>query len=264
MIKTDSILQHLHIERAEPSPALLSAILAAWSERIPWESASRIARHKTLAAPYQYARTAEQFYDDALNRGLGGTCFETNTALRALLDDLGYESTYALCDMEHSSTANPHCALITTIDGVRYIADAGWPLPTAIPLSDTESTGGTVPVYDYHVDPAGEGRWRVWRKSGDFEQDCFTLKAAPVQPDTFRARLIRDHFEDGLFLDNAIVHRVIDNRVLRFDQTKGLIERVPGDERAIPWTDEQASDVPAAVAGLFRMDESIVRQALDS
>jgi arylamine N-acetyltransferase len=264
MIETDAILQHLHIERAAPTAPYLSAILAAWSERIPWESASRIARHKTPAAPYQYARTPDRFYDDALNRGLGGTCFESNTALKALLDDLGYQSTYALCDMAHSSTADPHCALITTIDGVRYIADAGWPLPTAIPLSESESTTGSVPVYDYFIEPSGAGRWRVWRKSGDFEQDCFTLKAASVPPDTFRARLIRDHFEDGLFLNNVIIHRVIDNRVLRFDQTKGLIERVPGAERDIPWTDEQAADVPAAVAHLFVMDESIVRQALDS
>ena len=43
-----------------------------------------------------------------------------------------------------------------------------------------------------------------------------------------------------------------------------MIERVPGAERDIPWTDEQAADVPAAVAQLFAMDESIVRQALDS
>src|SRR5688572_9947460 len=159
MIETDSILRHLHIERAEPTAAYLSALLAAWSERIPWESVSRIARHKTPAAPYQYARTPDRFFDDALNRGLGGTCFESNTALKALLDDLGYESTFALCDMEHSSTADPHCALITTVDSVRYIADAGWPLPAAIPLSDSESTAGSVPVYDYHIDPAGEGRW---------------------------------------------------------------------------------------------------------
>lgn len=262
-MNSDSILQHLRIERAQPSAAYLSALLAAWSERIPWESVSRIARHRTPAAPYQYARTADRFYDDALNRGLGGTCFESNTALKALLDDLGFESTFALCDMEQSGTANPHCALITTIDGVRHIADAGWPLPTAIPLAD-EPTTGSVPVYDYHVAPSGEGRWRVWRKSGDFEQECFTLKAAPVPHDTFRARLIRDHFEDGLFLDNVIVHRVIDGRVLRFDQTKGLIERVPGAEYDIPWTDEQAADVPAAVAQLFAMDESIVRQALGS
>lgn len=264
MIETDAILQHLRIERAAPTAAYLSAILAAWSERIPWESVSRIARHKTPAAPYQYARTPDRFYDDALSRGLGGTCFETNTALRALLDDLGYESTYALCDMEQSSTADPHCALITTIDGVRYIADAGWPLPTAIPLSDSEPTAGSVPVYDYHVAPSGEGRWRVWRKSGDFEQECFTLKAAPVPHDTFRARLIRDHFEDGLFLNNVIIHRVIDGRVLRFDQTKGLIERVPGAEHDIPWTDEQAADVPAAVAQLFAVDGAIMRQALES
>ncbi len=260
---TDRILSSLKIERAEPSAAYLSALLRAWSEHIPWESASRIARHKAPAAPYQYARDADRFFDDALTLNTGGTCFETNTALKALLDSLGFESTFALCDMDHSSVANPHCALITTIDGVRYIADAGWPLPTAIPLADRPVTG-EVPVYRYHVDPMPDGRWRVWRQSGDFTQDCFYLKPTPVPADTFRARLVRDHQEDGLFLNNVIIHKLIDGRMLRFDQTKGLIERAPGAEHDIPWTAEQAADIPAALTDIFGMDTGILRQALGS
>ena len=57
---------------------------------------------------------------------------------------------------------------------------------------------------------------------------------------------------------------MIDGRGLRFDQTKGLIERVPGAEHDIPWTEEQAADVPAAVAQLFAVDGAIMRQALES
>lgn len=261
-IDTDRILNHLHIERSAPTAAYLSALLMAWSMYIPWESASRIARHKTPAAPYQYARTAAQFFDDALMRGLGGTCFESNTALKALLDSLGYESTFAFCDMNDPAYVHPHCALITTVDGARYIADAGWPLPAAVPLSDTP-TRQSVPVYDYHIEPLAADRWRVWRKSGEFEQECFVLKGVPVPPDTFRARLIRDHLDDeGLFLDNVIIHRMIDGRMLRFDQTKGLIERTPGAEDVIPWTDEQAADIPAALHELFQLDIDILRTAL--
>jgi hypothetical protein len=39
---------------------------------------------------------------------------------------------------------------------------------------------------------------------------------------------------------------------------------VPGAEHDIPWTDEQAADVPAAVAQLFAVDGAIMRQALES
>lgn len=262
-MNTKAILKHLHIERAEPSAEYLTAVLEAWSNYIPWESASRIARHKKPAAPYQYARTADQFFDDALKLNTGGTCFESNTALKALLDALGFQSTYALCDMNDDPNFNPHCALITTLDGKRYLADAGWPLPAALPLTD-QTTSVDVPVYRYIAEPLGDDRWRVTRQSGEFTQECFYLKAAPVSSDTFRARVIRDHFDDGLFLDNVIVHKHIDGHLLRFDQTKGLIERVAGEERPIPWSDEHAADVPAAVHAIFGVDLGILRRALES
>lgn len=261
-MQIDPILRHLNIERDVPSAGYLSALLLAWSTFIPWESASRIARHKTPSAPYQYARTAPQFFDDALNRGLGGTCFESNSALKGLLDALGFETQFAFCDMEQSRVDNPHCALTVMLDGTRYLADVGWPLPAAVPL-DSVPTTAEAPVYQYHIEPADGERWRVWRQSGDFVQECFLLKGAPVAPDTFRARLIRDHQDDGLFLNNVIIHRLIDGRMLRFDQTRGLIERVPGAEHEIAWTAEQAADIPAALNAIFGVDLGILRQALE-
>lgn len=260
-MQIDPILRHLKLERDVPGAAYLSALLLAWSRTIPWESASRIARHRTPAAPYQYARTAPQFFDDALSLGLGGTCFESNTALKGLLDALGFETHFAFCDTEQSRTANPHCALTVMLDGARYLADVGWPLPAAVPLDDTPTTA-EAPVYQYHIDPVDSERWRVWRQSGTFTQECFFVKGAPVPPDTFHARLIRDHQDDGLFLNNVIIHRLIDGRMLRFDETRGLIERVPGAELEIPWTAEQAADLPAALHAIFGLDLAILRQAL--
>ncbi|MBK9125254.1 MAG: arylamine N-acetyltransferase [Chloroflexi bacterium] len=260
-MNVDRILSHLRLDRAEPSPAALHAFLVAWSERIPWESASRIARHTRPASPEQYARDPDAFFTDALERGLGGTCFESNTAAAALLAELGYDVTRHLCDMSKDHV-DPHCALSVTLDGARYLADVGFPIPAAIPLSGEARTAMTM-VYRYHVEPVAEQRWRIWRESGQFTGKCFVLKGDPVSPDALRNRLVRDHHDDGLFLDNVIIHRVVDGRMLRFDEVKGLIERTHGAETDVPWTDAQAADVPAAVADIFAADVGVIRAALE-
>ncbi|MCC6566627.1 MAG: arylamine N-acetyltransferase [Chloroflexi bacterium] len=260
MMNIDRILRHLRIERAEPSRAALHAFLIAWSERIPWESASRIARHTHPGSPEQYARDPDAFFDDALERGLGGTCFESNSAAAALLTELGYDVTRHLCDMSKEHV-DPHCALSVTLDDGRYLADVGFPIPAAIPLNGEAQAAMTM-VYRYHVEPVADQRWRIWRESGHFTGECFVVKGEAVAPDTLRKRLVRDHFADGLFLNNVIIHRVIDGRMLRFDEVKGLIERTYDAEIDLPWTDAQALDVPAAVASIFAADVDVIRTAL--
>lgn len=259
-MNVDRILRHLRIERAEPSPAALHALLVAWSERIPWESASRIARHTRPGTPEQYARDADAFFADALERGLGGTCFESNSAAATFLTELGYDVTRHLCDMS-TDEVDPHCALSVALDGTRYLADVGFPIPAAIPLTDAAQTVMTM-VYRYHVEPVAHQRWRIWRESGHFTGECFVLKGDTVSPEALRARLVRDHHADGLFLNNVIIHRVVDGRMLRFDEVKGLIERTYDAETNVPWTDAQAADVPAAVAGIFAADVDVIRTAL--
>lgn len=259
-MNVDRILRHLRLEHAEPSPAALHAFLVAWSERIPWESASRIARHTRPGTPDEYARTPDEFFTDALERGLGGTCFESNTAAAALLTELGYDVTRHLCDMSKEHV-DPHCALSVKVAGARYLADVGFPIPAAIPLTGEAQNAMTM-IYRYHVEPAADQRWRIWRESGHFTGECFTLKGDPVSPEALRARLVRDHYDDGLFLDNVIIHRVVDGRMLRFDEVKGLIERTYGAETDLPWSDAQAADIPAAVAAIFAADVDVIRTAL--
>src|SRR3954454_9390649 len=110
-LQNAAILAYLELTAQPPSLDFLNQILAAWSHRIPWESASRIARHQLPGTPETYARWPEAFFRDALRLGTGSTCFESNLALRALLQSLGYSCALAFCDMS-GENADPHCAIL--------------------------------------------------------------------------------------------------------------------------------------------------------
>ncbi len=255
------ILQHLGLTDPTPTLLFLNRLLLGWSRHIPWESASRIARHQRPGTPQDYARCPEVFFHDALTLGTGGTCFESNLALRALLRAVGFEGVLAFCDMK-TQTVNPHCAFVVTLEGARYLADVGYPVPAALRLDPHAPTVVETPVYRYHAVPVGVDRWEVWRRSGGFAQLSYWLKGEGVDDATFRARLLRDHEPDGLFLDEVIVQRVDGDLVWRYSEHKGLVRRTIGREEPIALTAAEQADLPAALARRFGMSQALLAAAL--
>jgi arylamine N-acetyltransferase len=256
-----AILAYLELTAQPPSIDFLNEILAAWSRRIPWESASRIARHQIPGTPETYARIPEAFFRDALRLGTGSTCFESNLALGALLQSLGFICTLAFCDMS-DEYENPHCAVIVRDGRKLYLADAGYPIPAVLPLDNRQSTRVDVPVYTYFADPLEENCWKIHRTSGTIEGDCFTLKALPVDDVTFWNRLLRDHEPDGLFLEQVIISKHADDQIVRYSPDKGLIRRYSGFEEPVTLTAEQQEKLSATLAEQFGMNESVIRAAL--
>lgn len=235
--------------------------MAAWGSHIPWESAWRIARHQDHGRPADYARLPDAFLDSAIVFGTGGTCFESNFALKALLTDLGFQCELAFCDME-KELPNPHCAVTVRLDDNLVLADAGYPIPAAFPLDPAETMSIDTNVYVYHAEPIAENRWAVTRMSGNFLQNNFVLKAEPVEETAFLERLLRDHEPDGLFLDNVIVAKTFPAHILRYSEDKGLVRRTWGKEESVPLTSEELADLPLVLARLFEYDKSILRAAL--
>ena len=90
-----TVLQYLELKLAPPRIGLLDDLLKAWAAHIPWESASRIARHARAAHDNleDYALWPPEFVERVITQGTGGTCFESNLALYALLTALKFEST---------------------------------------------------------------------------------------------------------------------------------------------------------------------------
>ncbi len=258
-----AILAHLHLDDAPPAPTLpfLNRLLLAWATCIPWESASRIARHQRPGTPADYARLPEAFFADALRLGTGGTCFESNLALKAVLDAIGFQSTLALCDMT-TKTIEPHCALIVTLEGMRYVADVGYPIPAALPLDPEVSISVTTPVYDYHATPVAADRWLIRRTSRQFEQISFWVNGAPIDPARFQARLLRDHAPDGLFLDEVIIQKLKGDQFWRYSEDKGLVRRTVGREEPVHLAVTAAHPLPQLLSSIFGMDRRVIESAL--
>jgi arylamine N-acetyltransferase len=254
-------LQYLGVTPTTPSFDLLNQIMAAWGSHIPWESVSRISRHQKPGTPEDYAQSPEAFFESSISHGTGGTCFESNFALQALLNQLGFETELAFCDMENE-IENPHCAVMVRLDGKLYLADAGYPIPAAFPLDPTETTTLDTNVYVYRATPSGENRWSVTRTSGDVKQNNFILKAEPVHEVAFRTRLLRDHEPDGLFLHEVIIAKTFPTYVLRYSESKGLVRRSWGKEESVELTRQEEANLPATLARLFRFDEALLRSAL--
>lgn len=260
-LQNAAILAYLELAAQPPSHDYLSQVLAAWSQHIPWESASRIARHQIPGTPETYARIPEVFFRDALRLGTGGTCFESNLALRSLLQSLGFTCTLAFCDMS-GEQENPHCTVLVRDGRKYYLADAGFPIPAALPLDSRQTTSIDVPVYTYFADPVGENRWQIRRTSGSIAGDCFVLKTEPVDDVTFWNRLLRDHQPDGLFLEQTIISKHDRDQILRYSTDKGLIRRYSGLEEPVELSPEQQENLPATLAESFGMNESVIRAAL--
>ncbi len=268
-----AILAHLELtalDRGEPDRTLLDRagrelldrVLLAWSARIPWESASRIVRHQSPGAPEDYARGPERFFADALRFGSGGTCFESNGALLALLEALGFTARIVFCDMDDDDVTDPHCALIVALDGESWLADVGYPIPAALRLDPTAPTSVETPVYRYTAEPLESGEWEVRRTSGSWGGFCFRVRPAAIDPAAFQARLVRDHGPDGLFLEEVILHRVDGDQVWYFSEHRGLVRRTAGREDPLHITDLARPHLDAVLSRFFRVDRALIRAAL--
>jgi hypothetical protein len=261
VIDPQQVLAYLGLPAEQPSLDYLNALLDRWSRRIPWESVSRIARHKTQATPADYARLPDRYFEQALTQGTGGTCFESNLSLWSLLSALGFTATLHFCDME-GEIVNPHCALIVRLEGQPYLADVGYPIPTALLLQPDQPTQVQTAVYRFAATPETGARWRIRRISGMYESLAFVVKGDAIGEAAFHERLLRDHEPNGLFLNQVIVQKMMDGYMLRYSDDKGLIQRTVGMETPIPLTPDEQADLPVTLSARFGMDAALLRTVL--
>ena len=261
-LPVEAILAYLQVSPTPPTADFLRELMLAWRKRIPWETASRVARHQHPATSVtEYMWLPATYFDQAMQNGTGGTCFESNMAFSTLLEALGFNYTLHLCDM--SADIDPHCALIVTIDGQPYMADVGLSVPAFIPLSTTTATAHTMIVYEYHATPMPD-KWEITRRSGDLVQHVCFLKNPPISRADLEARILQDHEPHGLFLREVILNLAIDDALWGYSAEKGLFRRAVGVEEAIPLTDAERADLPTTLSRYFHLNAAIIGQALDA
>jgi N-acetyltransferase len=256
---TRDVLLFLGVDIAPTSVAHLDTLITAYTEAVPWESFSRIARRARVADTADCPRWPEIFWREAMELGGGSTCFESNYAFFSLLCALGYDGYLTINNM--GETVGCHSAIVLNIDGKMWLADAGLPLYVALPLDPAAVTQRSSRFHTYTVRPDGINRYQIER---DFHPKpiAFTLLDLPVDNDPYRQRMTDDYGENGIFLDMAIVVKVVDGQVRRFNSAEEppKIQVFENGERS---DYEITVDIAEAISRQFGMDEDVVRAALD-
>ncbi len=254
---TTAVLHHLAVTPSQPDLCLLDQLVAAYTRTVPWESAFRIVKKAGTAVLADCPRWPEEFWRDNLQRGGGGTCFESNYAFFRLLLALGFDGYLTINDMGDSIGC--HTAIIVWLDGQKWLADVGLPLFAPLPVSSRAVTHRASPFIRYTVRPDGPGRFQIKQRPHRYEV-AFMLIDRPVAEADYRAAATADYDQDGLFLDAVIVNKVVDGLPWRFngrDHPPMINSFSNGQRMDVPITGDPAT----AVARHFGMDESILRAA---
>lgn len=260
---TDRVLTYLDVRAGPANRATLAALVAAYVRRVPWESAFRIARKHSGAGGAGgavEARRPAEFWADAMERGGGGTCFESNYAFFALLQALGYGGYLTVNDM--GETVGCHTAIVVVLDATRYLADVGLPLHCPLPLDPTHTTRSRGPYHTYSARPDGAGRYIIERTRHP-RRYAFTLRDTPIADADYFAASSADYGERGLFLDRVIVTRVVGDRVVRFNsgerpyRLEAFTKTGQREEVAL-----ETAALAATLGDHFAMDAGVIDRAL--
>jgi hypothetical protein len=238
---------------AAPTLTTLENLLGAYYRTVPWESVFRIVRRAEKPEP----RWPDQFWQEALAQGAGGTCFESNYAFFALLQTLGYEGYLTINNMGDS--VGCHTAIVVVLDGQKWLVDVGLPLYVLLPISSRGVMHRSSRFLHYTVRPDGRSRYQIEQRPHP-RPIAFTLIDAPVDDATYRTATKNDYGANGLFLDFVIVNKVINNQAWRFN----MAER-PWALNRFEWGQKfdtvLTGDVATAVAKHFGMETAVVQRA---
>jgi hypothetical protein len=236
-----------------PTLPLLEKLLAAYYCTVPWETVFRIVQRSKEPTP----RWPDQFWQETMAYGAGGTCFESNYAFFALLQTVGYEGYLTINNMGESIGC--HTAIIILLDGQKWMVDVGIPLYALLPLSSRGVMHRGSPFLQYTVRPDGRSCYQIEQRPHP-KPVVFTLIDEPVDDATYRAATEKDYGDNGLFLDFVIINKIINNQPWRFN----MAER-PWQLNRFEWGQKfdtvLSGDVAAAVAAHFGMATAVVQHA---
>lgn len=256
---TQRVLAALHVQPGPPDTALLDSLVAAYVRRVPWESVFRIARRARTERTADCARWPEEFWTDVLERGGGGTCFESNYAFHALLLTLGFEVDLTINDMH--GHVGCHTALIARVGGERWLVDVGYPLHVPLRLADAP-TERESHIHTYRAVPDGVGKYTITRDRHP-EPYIFTLIDQPVDEATYRAALQADYGPDGLFLDKVVIVRIVNEQLWRFNSAEppAHLQHFAEGQRV---NHPIEGELSASLAAHFGLDRAIVQAAFEA
>lgn len=254
-----AVLKRLQVCVERPDRRQLDKLINAYVRVVPWESAVRIVKRAQTNELEACPRWPGEFWQDHLQRGGGGTCFESNYAFFSLLLTLGYEGYLTINNMGDSIGC--HTAIIILIDGQKWLVDAGFPLYAALPFSPEGVSQRGSPFYHYTIRPEGADRYQIERQPHP-NWNAFTLIDRAVSEEAYRRATIEDYGADGYFLDRVIVHKILDELPWRFTsgEEPAQFTYFKDGKR---YDQVIQGDLVTAVSRKFSLDQETVRRALE-
>jgi N-hydroxyarylamine O-acetyltransferase len=210
----DALLGRIGLSEAPaPTPAGLATLHRAYVTSIPYEA---------LAVQLEEFEPLDL---EAIQRrilgGRGGYCFELNGLLAWMLEELGFavQRREAVVGARAAAgeDAKPtnHLALIVTLDGAPWLADAGLgegPLEP-LPLTAGRHAGPAASPLHWTLEPEDDVWWVAQHPWGSVR--TFHVTAAPVGLDAFQPHHRRLSTDPGSsFVQTLVVQRPLEDRIV--------------------------------------------------
>jgi len=254
------VLNYLGCPVKPPTLRYLNQLIHAYIRKVPWESVSRIIkRHATLETK-DCPRLPEEFWNEAMQYGFGGTCFESSLAFYSLLTALGYEGYLTVNDMGNSRGC--HAAIVLLLNGQKYLVDITIPVHAVVRIDLQKTVKRNTVLFDYKIRPVSEGKYEVERSHRP-SKNLFTLIDVPVSLPDYLAIVEDDYTETtGRFLNSVVMVKVVDDRAQRFfsDQKPYKLESFDRAGRMEEFIEPEI--LPHFLAELFQMPEDSLSAAL--
>lgn len=255
---TSQILSYLGCTREEPSIHYLNRLIRAYIRHVPWESVSRIIKRRATSKTELCPRWPDEFWQEALKYGTGGTCFENNLAFFTLLSGLGFNGYLTINDMEEPGC---HTACIITLNGQKYLADVAIPIYCALLISADQVAKRSTQFHNYRVRPMGAHKY-VIERSHHPKPQIFTLVDVPVPFEEYQGAVQRDYQETGYFLDRVMIVKVIGNRLWRFSSLETPYKLEGFNRTSRQEVLLETETLAKSLAKHFRIDERKIALAL--
>ncbi len=256
---THSVLRYLDLTSNSPDLPFLKALVDNYIRQVPFETASRIVKRARMARTSDCPRWPEEFWQASMQHGCGGTCFESQYALFALLRTLKYEGYLTINHMRDCN--NCHAAIVLSIDNAKWLVDVTLPLYAPVRLEPDTMTAQTTAFMNYAAQPdAANAHYHIERAPHPFPY-AYTLVNKAISNSAYRAALTNDYDEGGFFLDRVVINKVVNGLPWRFDSAEKPW-RLNSFENGTR-TDHVLNGTAAAeLARHFGMNSGLIREAL--
>lgn len=259
---TQKALKYLGLPTSvEPNRDTLERLLYQYVRTVPWESVSRIVRRANTVMLEQCPVLGQQFWENTIESGTGGTCYESNYAFYSLLLQLGYKGYLTLNNMGDSIGC--HSAIVILLEGEKLLVDVGLPIFAPLPIRDQETAIVESQFFTYTIEPIGDDRYEIWRAPHP-QHNAFTLIDKPIDDETYRKVTTNDYIpESGFFLDKVVINKVIDDNMWRFncnDSPLHMEKFVGGIRHDYALTHDHAEQL----ANQFKLNQAIFAEALEA